>query len=95
MNKENSFFTRRDFVAGAAAGVALASIPSFGAPRSKSGKSSYFVSVLGDTHYDTEPESVYHSKYDYNNRWANVVKDEFYRISRGVFKKIILGKRAP
>lgn len=79
MKIEDSFFTRRDFVIGAAATAAFATLPSLGAPRAKGSKSNYYVSVLGDTHYDTEPESVYHSKYDYNNRWANVVKDEFYR----------------
>ena len=79
MSKDNPFFTRREFIASAAAGAAVATLPSFGAPQSKGAKSSYFVSVLGDTHYDTEPESVYHSKYDYNNRWAKVVKEEFYR----------------
>lgn len=77
MDAEKSFLTRRDFVAGAAAGVAVMSLPAIGAPRAK--KTNYFVSVLGDTHYDTEPESVYHSKYDYSNRWAKVVKEEFYR----------------
>lgn len=79
MGNENPFFTRRDFIVGAAAGAAFASLPSLGAPKSKSAKSTYIVSVLGDTHYDTEPESVYHSNYDYNNRWAKVVKEEFYR----------------
>jgi len=30
----------------------------------------YSVAVLGDTHYDAEPESVYHSHYDeYGVRW--------------------------
>ena len=76
MSKDNPFFTRREFIASAAAGAAVATLPSFGAPQSKGAKSSYFVSVLGDTHYDTEPESVYHSKYDYNNRWAKVVKEQ-------------------
>ena len=39
----------------------------------------YSVAVLGDTHYDAEPESVYHSKYDESNRWAKARRAEFRR----------------
>ena len=39
----------------------------------------YSVAVLGDTHFDTEPESVYHSHYDESNRWAKIQHAEFRR----------------
>ena len=39
----------------------------------------YSVAVLGDTHYDAEPESVYHSHYDESNKWAAVQHQEFRR----------------
>ena len=39
----------------------------------------YSVAVLGDTHYDAEPESVYHSHYDESNKWAKVQHEEFRR----------------
>ena len=43
------------------------------------GGSRYSVAVLGDTHYDAEPESVYHSHYDESNKWAKVQHEEFRR----------------
>ncbi len=73
--------TRRDFLFAAAAGASAgmpwlsgcrALRPSFGASR-------YSVAILGDTHYDAEPESVYHSHYDESNRWAKVQHAEFVR----------------
>lgn len=39
----------------------------------------YSIAVLGDTHYDAEPESVYHSHYDESNKWAKVQHAEFRR----------------
>ena len=39
----------------------------------------YSVAILGDTHYDAEPESVYHSHYDESNRWAKIQHAEFRR----------------
>ena len=46
-----------------------------------SGKTSdrYSVAILGDTHFDAEPESVYHSHYDESNKWAKVQHEEFRR----------------
>ena len=41
--------------------------------------SAYSVAILGDTHYDAEPESVYHSHYDESNRWAEIQHREFRR----------------
>lgn len=40
---------------------------------------SYSVAILGDTHYDTEPESVYHSHYDESNIYAKIQHAEFAR----------------
>ena len=67
---------RRDFIASAAAGMA-----GLGGCRlcGLSSDDSYAVSILGDTHYDAEPESVYHSHYDESNRWAAVQHAEFKR----------------
>lgn len=42
-------------------------------------RSAYSVAILGDTHYDAEPESAYHSHYDESNRWAKVQHAEFRR----------------
>ena len=39
----------------------------------------YSVAVLGDIHFDAEPESVYHSHYDESNRWAEIQHQEFRR----------------
>ena len=43
------------------------------------GGGEYAVAVLGDTHYDAEPESVYHSHYDESNKWAAIQHSEFRR----------------
>jgi hypothetical protein len=43
------------------------------------GRGAYAVAVLGDTHFDAAPESVYHSHYDESNRWAKVQHEEFAR----------------
>ena len=43
------------------------------------GGGEYSVAVLGDTHYDAEPESVYHSHYDESNKWAAIQHGEFRR----------------
>ena len=70
--------TRRDFIgsAAAAAGMPLMSgcCLTGGACARK-----YSVAILGDTHYDAEPESVYHSHYDESNKWAKVQHEEFRR----------------
>lgn len=39
----------------------------------------YNVAVLGDTHYDTAPETVYHAHYDESNIHAKVQHAEFRR----------------
>lgn len=40
---------------------------------------SYSVAILGDTHYDAEPESVYHAHYDRSNPLAKIQAAEFCR----------------
>ena len=71
----NAKTSRRDFMVGVA-GMAASSARCFGMA---SGGGRYSVAVLGDTHYDAEPESVYHSHYDESNRWAKVQHEEFRR----------------
>ena len=44
-----------------------------------SGGDGYSVAILGDTHYDAEPESVYHSHYDESNKYAKIQHGEFRR----------------
>ena len=39
----------------------------------------YSVAILGDTHYDAEPEGVYHSHYDESNKYAKIQHSEFRR----------------
>jgi hypothetical protein len=39
----------------------------------------YSVAVLGDTHYDTAPESVYHAHYDESNPHSEIQHSEFRR----------------
>lgn len=68
---------RRNFILGA---LAAAGCPAaaFAAPRD--GRwDRYSVAVLGDTHFDTEPDTVYHAHYDDTNRWAKVQRAEFKR----------------
>ena len=42
-------------------------------------RGAYTVALLGDTHFDAAPESVYHSRYDKSNRHAKVHHEEFRR----------------
>ena len=69
--------TRRDFLKGAAAMAGVACLP--GCLKVRGGDGRYAVAVLGDTHYDAEPESVYHAHYDESNKWAKVQHEEFRR----------------
>ena len=70
--------TRRSFIEGAAA---TAWAPLMGGCCLPGGACArkYSVAILGDTHYDAEPESVYHSHYDESNKWAKVQHEEFRR----------------
>ena len=43
------------------------------------GRGAYTVAILGDTHFDAAPESIYHSHYDESNRHAKVQHEEFAR----------------
>ena len=71
----NTTLTRRGFIAGLTAVAATRARCFGGAP----GGARYSVAVLGDTHYDAEPESVYHSHYDESNKWAKIQHAEFRR----------------
>lgn len=69
---------RRCFIEGAGALLGAACLP--GRTDAHPGRrGGYSVALLGDTHYDAEPESVYHSHYDESNRWAKVQHEEFRR----------------
>ena len=73
---------RRAFMksAGAAAGLSwLSGCEKLVSPAEKKPSSRYAVAILGDTHYDAEPESVYHSHYDESNKWARIQHQEFKR----------------
>ena len=73
---------RREFFGVTAAGVAGLCIPGSvaAAPCFGGKKNDYSVIVLGDTHFDTEPASVYHSNYNEPVEWLNrVQRAEFAR----------------
>lgn len=75
---------RRNFIgltAAAAAGLALPSgLVKAGAKPVKRKAGDYSLIVLGDTHYDTEPDTVYHSDYNEKTEWLN-------RVQRAEFKR--------
>ena len=64
--------TRRSFLCGS---VAFASVGF----RSLRVPDSYSIALLGDLHFDAQPESVYHEHYDESNRCAKVQHEEFRR----------------
>ena len=68
--------SRRDFIKSAGAFAGVFCLHGCASCR---GDRRYSVAVLGDTHYDAEPESVYHSHYDESNKWAAVQHEEFRR----------------
>ena len=74
---------RREFIGLSAAGVlglCLEDKLSVAEACSKKGNGDYSVVILGDTHFDTFPESVYHSHYDEKVEWLNrVQRAEFAR----------------
>ena len=79
-----TMMNRRQFVktAGVAAGATWLSgcmTPDFPGVSTTEGADAYAVSILGDTHFDAEPESVYHSHYDESNKWAKIQHEEFRR----------------
>ncbi len=68
--------TRRNFLAGGTAfGIALA-----GGARSCATADSYSISILGDTHFDAAPTSLYHGKWvpRHQNDWRDR-QNEFKR----------------
>ena len=69
---------RREFISISAtslAGLAFFGIPgvAFAKDASKD-PSKYSVVILGDTHFDTEPDTVYHSNYNEPVEWLNKVQ---------------------
>ena len=67
--------TRGEFISGAVAAIGLS-----GCSRPGQGSgAAYGVAILGDTHFDAAPESLYHSHYDESNRYAKVQHEEFRR----------------
>lgn len=69
--------TRLDFIAGSVSLLGTSALPDFSCLRSDSAR--YGVALLGDTHFDVAPESVYHSHYDESNRHAKIQHEEFRR----------------
>jgi len=68
---------RRQFIGGLASICALA-----GRAASDAADATYAVSILGDTHFDTEPDSVYHAHYRNEGKAAwlwKVQRQEFAR----------------
>ena len=74
---------RREFIGLSAAGVlglCLEDKLTVAEACSKRGSGDYSVVILGDTHFDTEPASVYHSNYNEKVEWLNrVQRAEFAR----------------
>ena len=70
---------RRDFLKFSATGLAgLCLVPQIAEAAAKGGR--YSIVILGDTHFDTEPASVYHSDYNEPVEWLN-------RVQRGEFAR--------
>ena len=69
---------RREFVAAAGVAGGLAWLGGCGGIPGGT-PDAYEVAVLGDTHFDAEPESVYHSHYDESNKYAQIQHEEFRR----------------
>lgn len=74
---------RRQFLAVSAAGLAeLAFMDDLSLleAKTKGSTKEYSIVILGDTHFDTEPASVYHSNYNEKVEWLNrVQREEFAR----------------
>lgn len=73
---------RREFITLSATGIMGLVASSFPIPLSAKGKGEkeYSLIILGDTHFDVDPPSVYHSNYMEKNDWLNKVqRAEFAR----------------
>ena len=72
---------RRHFISLSATGLlSLALTDELAALEAKTLNKEYSIVILGDTHYDTEPASVYHSNYNEKVEWLNrVQRAEFAR----------------
>lgn len=72
---------RRDFIKYSGASlVGLAFGGALSPLQAKSKDKKYNIVILGDTHFDTEPASVYHSNYNEKVEWLN-------RVQRAEFKR--------
>ena len=69
--------TRRGFIIGV--GAAAAELPLLAGCLGGGKARRYSVAILGDTHYDAEPASVYHSHYDGSNKHSKIHHAEFAR----------------
>ena len=80
--KDNSIMNRRDFLTLSATGIVGLGASSFPLPvfaKEKGGKS-YSMIILGDTHFDADPPSVYHAHYNEpNERLNKIQRAEFAR----------------
>jgi Calcineurin-like phosphoesterase. len=72
---------RRDFLSVSALSLAGLCLPGIGSQAfARKGDSDYSMVILGDTHYDTKPDTVYHSCYNEKVEWLNrVQRAEFAR----------------
>lgn len=74
---------RREFIALSGTGLlglVLSGKYMQAAAKSLKGPKKYSIVILGDTHFDTEPASVYHSHYNEKVEWLN-------RVQRAEFKR--------
>ena len=71
--------TRRDFIKGTAAAMLAAYVKPWRAFGASLDAPEYSVAILGDTHFDAEPESFYHSRYYETNKHAKIQHKEFRR----------------
>ena len=69
--------TRRGFIIGV--GAAAAELPLLAGCLSGGKARRYSVAILGDTHFDAEPATVYHSHYDGTNKHSQTHHEEFAR----------------
>ena len=67
--------TRSEFIGAVVAAIGLSGCRRLGL----ASETAYGVAILGDTHFDAAPESLYHSHYDESNRWAKIQHEEFRR----------------
>ena len=91
INDEMKNIQRRDFIIGTLTTIGSIAFPAAGCDaaaadldgeiknEADANTIAYSVAVLGDTHYDTAPESVYHAHYDESNPHSRIQRSEFRR----------------